>query len=229
MTAHYRDIAEDTQPLHISSPDLLAHNRRGLYRGGIKRGVDVLAVLLTLPVTLPLIVILALLVTLDGHSPFYRQKRLGWGGRSFTLWKLRSMVHGADTRLEAHLCADPTARAEWELTQKLRHDPRITPIGRFLRKSSADELPQLWNVLKGDMSLVGPRPMLPEQASLYPGTAYYALRPGITGTWQVSARNDTSFADRARFDTEYESQVSAGTDFTILLATVRVVLRGTGH
>jgi lipopolysaccharide/colanic/teichoic acid biosynthesis glycosyltransferase len=180
-------------------------------------------------VILPLIALLALLISLDGHSPFYRQKRLGRHGRIFTLWKLRSMVAGADARLEAHLTADPVARAEWTLTQKLKEDPRITRIGRFLRKSSADELPQLWNVLRGDMSLVGPRPMMPDQASLYPGTAYYALRPGITGSWQVSARNDSSFADRARFDTDYERRVSAATDLAILLATVRVVLRGTGH
>lgn len=229
MTAHYHDIAEKARPPQVHALEGRSQEHSGLYRDVLKRGIDVLAVLLSLPVSLPLIVILALLISLDGHSPFYRQKRLGRNGRIFTLWKLRSMVEGADARLEVHLDADPAARAEWTLTQKLKKDPRITRIGQFLRKSSADELPQLWNVLRGDMSLVGPRPMMPGQAQLYPGTAYYALRPGITGSWQVSARNESSFADRARFDTDYERQVSAATDFALLLATVRVVLHGTGH
>jgi len=229
MTVRSLYIAEQTRPPHVTAAGWRPQERSELYSGILKRGIDVLAVLLSLPVILPLIVILSLLISLDGHSPFYRQKRLGRNGRIFTLWKLRSMVHEADTRLEAYLSANPAARAEWTLTQKLKGDPRITGIGRVLRKSSVDELPQLWNVLRGDMSLVGPRPMLPEQAPLYPGTAYYALRPGITGNWQVSARNDSSFADRAHFDTAYERQVSVATDFAILLATVRVVLRGTGH
>jgi exopolysaccharide production protein ExoY len=229
MTAHYPDIAEDARPGPVSPVEWRRQTYFGLYRSILKRGIDVLAVLLSLPVILPLLGILALAISLDGHSPFYRQKRLGRNGRIFTLWNLRSMVAGAEARLEAHLSADPAARAEWTLTQKLKKDPRITGIGRVLRKSSADELPQLLNVLRGDMSLVGPRPMMPDQAPLYPGTAYYALRPGITGSWQVSARNESSFADRARFDTDYEQRISAAADFAILLATVRVVLQGTGH
>lgn len=229
MTAHYPDIAEEARPGPVPAVEWRRQTHFGLYRSIFKRGIDVLAVLLSLPVILPLLGTLALAISLDGHSPFYRQKRLGLNGRIFTLWKLRSMVAGAEARLEAHLSADPAARAEWTLTQKLKKDPRITGIGRVLRKSSADELPQLWNVLRGDMSLVGPRPMMPDQARLYPGTAYYALRPGITGSWQVSARNESCFADRARFDTDYEQRISAAADFAILLATVRVVLRGTGH
>lgn len=139
------------------------------------------------------------------------------------------MVKDADARLETHLASDNAARGEWDTTQKLKADPRITPFGRFLRKSSFDELPQLWNVLKGDMSLVGPRPMMPEQAPLYPGEAYYTLRPGITGLWQVSERNATAFADRAHYDTRYEQSLSLVTDLRILMATIRVVLRGTGY
>jgi lipopolysaccharide/colanic/teichoic acid biosynthesis glycosyltransferase len=190
--------------------------------------IDVMVVASTAVITAPLIILIALFVSLDGHSPFYSQRRLGMGGRSFTLWKLRSMVPDADVRLREHLSADPAARAEWDRTQKLMDDPRITRIGRFIRKCSIDELPQLWNVLRGDMSLVGPRPMMPEQASLYPGISYFALRPGITGTWQVSARNASSFAERARFDSDYYRSVSFGTDLGILLATVQVVVRGTG-
>ena len=139
------------------------------------------------------------------------------------------MVHNADASLEMHLAADPAARAEWDLTQKLKNDPRITRFGRILRKSSLDELPQLWNVFRGDMSLVGPRPMMPSQSSLYPGQAYYRLRPGITGMWQVSARNESSFAERAGFDADYDNTISFKTDMGLLWATVRVVLRGTGH
>ena len=229
MTAHYPDLVEQVQSVRV--PGLATHpgTRRGIYRGGLKRGFDVLAVLATSFITLPLILLMAICVALDGHSPFYAQKRVGQGGRVFTMWKLRSMVPGADAKLEAHLAADPAARAEWDHSQKLKKDPRITRIGRIMRKCSADELPQLWNVLKGDMSLVGPRPMLPEQAPLYPGQAYYALRPGITGIWQVSARNESSFADRARFDATYDRKLSLATDLGLLLATVRVVLRGTGH
>ena len=229
MTAHYPDLVEQVQSVRVAGLTTHSGARHGIYRRAFKRGFDVLAVLATSFITLPLVLLMAAGVARDGHSPFYAQKRVGRGGRVFTMWKLRSMVPGADAKLEAHLAADPAARAEWDHSQKLKKDPRITRIGRIMRKCSADELPQLWNVLKGDMSLVGPRPMLPEQAPLYPGQAYYALRPGITGIWQVSARNESSFADRARFDATYDRKLSLATDLGLLLATVRVVLRGTGH
>ena len=168
-----------------------------------------------------------LLILGAGDAPtaagrFYRQARVGRGGRIYRIWKLRSMVMNADQKLEAHLAADPAARAEWDETQKLKRDPRITRFGRLIRKSSLDELPQLWNVLIGDMSLVGPRPMMPDQRALYPGRAYYALRPGITGPWQVSERNATSFADRARFDDKYHDRdLSLATDVRLLRPTVK--------
>ena len=177
---------------------------------------------------LPLVALCALLVMLDGGSPFYSQKRVGRGGRIFRMWKLRSMAVDAEDRLEELLASDPALRREWDHSQKLRHDPRITPVGRVLRKSSIDELPQLFNVLTGEMSLVGPRPMMPEQQSLYPGDSYYRLRPGLTGLWQVSQRNLTSFADRAQFDTAYDQRLSLADDLRLMLATVRVILRGTG-
>ena len=110
--------------------------------------------------------------------------------------------------LEHYLQRNPKARIEWEKNQKLVDDPRVTRMGKFIRKSSLDELPQLWNVLRGDMSLVGPRPMLPEQQHLYPGTDYYTLRPGITGRWQVTSRNESSFSDRAAFDKIYNSDLT---------------------
>jgi exopolysaccharide production protein ExoY len=199
------------------------------YRRFLKRGLDVLAVLLSLPVVLPVILILGLVIARDGGPVFYRQDRIGRGGRVFRLWKLRSMVVDAEKRFEEHLARDPAARAEWAATQKLKRDPRITPVGRLIRKSSLDELPQLWNVLKGDMSLVGPRPMMPAQAALYPGHDYYALRPGLTGFWQISSRNETTFAGRAAYDSDYARRLSLFTDVMVLLATVRVVLRGTGY
>jgi exopolysaccharide production protein ExoY len=139
------------------------------------------------------------------------------------------MVVDADAQLEAYLAANPEARLEWDRTQKLKSDPRITPVGRFIRKISLDEVPQLWNVLKGDMSLVGPRPMMPEQRALYQGGAYFELRPGITGFWQVGDRNDTTFSARAVYDARYAQDLSLMTDVIILLLTIRVVLRGTGY
>lgn len=202
--------------------------RAGLYHHLVKRPLGLFLILLASPVVIPLILLLALLVMLDGGKPFYAQTRVGRGGRTYRMWKLRSMVADADDRLQAWLDASSEARAEWDQTQKLRHDPRVTPVGRFLRACSMDELPQLWNVLRGDMSLIGPRPMLPEQQRMYVGSAYYRLRPGLTGLWQVSARNSTSFAARAGYDERYERQLGLVLDFRILLRTVSVVLHRTG-
>jgi lipopolysaccharide/colanic/teichoic acid biosynthesis glycosyltransferase len=202
--------------------------RPGLYRNGLKRVFDLVLVLLAAPAVLPVVLALALAVAVDGGRPFYSQDRIGRGGRAYRIWKLRTMVPDAETRLAAHLAADPAARAEWAVNQKLAADPRVTAMGSLLRRTSLDELPQLWNVLVGDMSLVGPRPMMVDQKPLYPGEAYYGLRPGITGSWQVSARNTSSFADRAQFDDDYDRRLSLFTDLRLLAATVRVVLRGTG-
>ena len=226
------------QPTHFRAtwqPASAAPPRRArvaapLYRRGGKRALDIVLILLSLPVVLPVIALAALAVFLsDGGAPFFRQARIGRGGRLFTCWKLRTMVPGAQALLEAHLAANPAARREWDETQKLKHDPRITLVGAVLRKTSLDELPQLWNVLKGEMSLVGPRPIMIDQIALYPGTAYYGLRPGITGPWQVSDRNQCSFAARAEFDEEYDRSLSLGRDAGLILATVGVVLRGTGY
>jgi exopolysaccharide production protein ExoY len=191
--------------------------------------VEILLVLISLPVILPLIAVLAFFVRRDGASPFYCQRRVGLDGRVFWMWKLRSMVPDADALLDGHLAANPAARAEWETAQKLTNDPRITRMGHFLRRSSFDELPQLFNVLRGDMSLVGPRPMMPCQQVLYPGSSYYRLRPGITGFWQISHRNRSSFASRAKFDAAYERKLSLLTDLKVLLGTIRVVFLCTGR
>jgi len=229
MTLHYRDpSASEMAPANenLAQPRII--RRPGLYRNHLKWALDVTLVLLALPVVVPIILMLVFLIAIDGGQPFYRQSRVGRGGQIYGMWKLRSMEVDAERKLADHLAADPSARAEWDSAQKLRRDPRITRIGNFLRKFSLDELPQLWNVLVGDMSLVGPRPMMPDQQSLYPGSAYYALRPGLTGPWQVSERNRSTFADRARFDTAYERNLSFGADLRLILATVRVVFQGTG-
>src|SRR5690606_11209484 len=194
----------------------------------IKRVFDLAAVIITAPVTVPLIGTLAFLVRLDGGRAFYHQQRLGKDGRIFTIWKLRTMVPDAEKKLAEHLEKNPAAREEWDKAQKLRDDPRITRIGKYLRKYSLDELPQLLNVLLGDMSLIGPRPICVEQRKLYPGTAYYTLQPGLTGLWQVNERNRRSFAERAGYDTRYAKEMSLLLDLRILSRTVLVVSRGTG-
>jgi lipopolysaccharide/colanic/teichoic acid biosynthesis glycosyltransferase len=209
-------------------PFLVRIQRRSLYLTA-KRCFDVLAVLMFSPVILPVIGILALLVRRDGGNAFYSQLRLGKDGRVFRLWKLRSMVPDAEACLKEHLAQNPAAQQEWDVAQKLKDDPRVTWLGRSLRKYSIDELPQLWNVFVGDMSLVGPRPMFPEQRSIYPGTACFDFRPGLTGLWQVSDRNGCTFAQRANHDNRYAEAVSLGLDLQILLKTVGVVFRGTGY
>ena len=203
--------------------------RISLYSRFFKRFLDFAIVLLASPVLVPVVMVLAFLVARDGHSPFYRQDRVGRDGRIFSMWKLRTMVLDADRHLAHYISENPAAHREWTESQKLKFDPRITSFGKKLRKSSMDELPQLWNVFVGDMSLVGPRPMMTEQQDLYPGNAYYSLRPGITGYWQISARNESSFAARASFDTRYFNELKLSTDVDVLSKTVGVVLRGTGY
>lgn len=212
----------------IAAAPCVETSRPWLYRSLIKRPLDTMLVLLTSPVVFPLVLLLALIVMLDGRNPFYSQQRVGRDGRMFRMWKLRSMVPDADQRLEDHLSRNPQARQEWNETQKLRDDPRVTRVGRVLRASSMDELPQLWNVVAGDMSLVGPRPMMPEQQAMYSGKGYYHLRPGITGFWQTAGRNKTTFAARAWYDDHYERSLSFASDAAILLRTVSVVLGRTG-
>ncbi len=199
------------------------------YRRFTKRALDTLLVLMAAPFVVPFVICFAILIALDGGSPFYSQMRVGKDGKRFRMWKLRSMVMNADQELEAYLEANPVARLEWDTSQKLKNDPRITRIGRFIRKTSIDELPQLFNVVRGDMSLVGPRPMMVDQESIYPGVNYKHLRPGITGNWQISDRNECTFRDRALFDDAYHRDLSFLTDVSILARTIGVVLRGTGY
>lgn len=218
-----------SEVLEYSTSSLtVAAVRRPAYAGFGKRALDLAICLAVLPVVLPLILLIAAIVAVVDGAPFFVQERVGKDGKVFRMWKMRTMVPGAHTMLRDLMARDPEVRSEWEHSQKLRFDPRITRIGRLLRKTSLDELPQLWNVLCGDMSLVGPRPMMPDQAALYPGRSYYALRPGLTGPWQVSDRHETSFAARSDFDDHYARSLSLTADLRLLGRTVAVVLRGTG-
>lgn len=212
----------------MALPVAAPKGRSKIYRRFFKRALDVTAIVLAAPVVVPLVTALAFAVSRDGGSAFYSQQRVGRHGRAFRMWKLRSMVPDADDRMADYLASNPAARAEWDETQKLKNDPRVTRFGQFLRQTSLDELPQLWNVFMGDMSLVGPRPMMLNQQALYPGTGYYALQPGITGYWQTAGRNRTSFEARAGYDDAYEADVSLLTDLQILVRTVGVVVKATG-
>ncbi|CAM3212219.1 sugar transferase [Paracoccus nototheniae] len=220
---------DEIQGALASDPSLgLTLDTQGLYTKGGKRILDTLLILMALPFVLPLMLMVALLIMLDGGSPLYVQRRLGRNWHPFRIVKFRTMRPGADALLAAHLQADPAAREEWDRDQKLRNDPRITRVGRYLRKSSVDELPQLLNVLLGQMSLVGPRPMMPEQRDLYPGASYALHRPGLTGLWQVSERNGTTFAARSVYDQRYSEDISLSTDLSLIIRTFRIVMRCTG-
>ncbi|MCA3382736.1 MAG: sugar transferase [Roseomonas sp.] len=196
-----------------------------------KRALDIIGAGLGLVLLSPFFLIVALLVRADGGPAFFAHQRVGRGGKLFGCLKFRSMVIDSQTRLEALLASDPAARAEWEATRKLKNDPRITRIGRFLRSTSLDELPQLINVLRGEMSLVGPRPVQEAEIDRYYGASaahYMAVRPGITGLWQVSGRSETSYESRVALDVSYVSRPSLLADLSILLRTPVAVLSRRG-
>jgi len=191
------------------------------------RFMDVTIAILALLFLLPLLAIIALMIVFqDGGPVLFWHRRIGWGGRPFYCLKFRSMAIGAEGRLAALLAADPKARAEWERDHKLRIDPRVTPLGRFLRRSSLDELPQLFNVLKGEMSLVGPRPIVEAEIYRYGWRFrhYCAVRPGITGLWQVSGRTDVDYRARVAMDCLYVKSKSPWLYIWIVVATVPAVL-----
>lgn len=229
---HLLQVSDGTLILRSDAPARATahHASRGPYARAGKRALDIALGGLALVLALPVLLILAAALWVESGNPFYFQRRLGRNGREFRMWKLRTMVIGADRKLTACLAADPALKREWDLTQKLKRDPRITPLGRFIRMTSLDELPQIVNVLKGDMSLVGPRPMLPEQLPMYlHPEAYLALRPGITGLWQVTARNEEAFALRAILDRDYLDRLSFGQDLRIMGATFGAVVQATGY
>jgi UDP-galactose-lipid carrier transferase len=191
----------------------------------IKTAFDQVAAMALLVLLAPLLLILAVLVRADGGPAFYRHRRIGEAGRTFECLKFRSMVRDADNVLRRVLASDTAAAAEWAATQKLRRDPRITTVGRFLRRSSLDELPQLFNVLRGEMSLVGPRPIVQAEVARYGSDIehYYAAKPGLTGLWQVSGRSDMSYARRVQLDVWYVRNWTLWHDIAILFKTIPAV------
>jgi len=197
----------------------------------LKRIIDLASAVLGGLLISPLLLLIALLIKLDSRGPvFYGHTRIGQEGRRFKAWKFRSMIPDADRVLQEYLKRHPELRAEWKEAQKLKNDPRVTRVGYWLRKLSLDELPQLWNVIKGEMSLVGPRPIVQEELAKYgeKGVLYLKVKPGMTGLWQVSGRSETSYEERVELDAYYVRNWSIWLDLYILARTIWVVLFSCG-
>ena len=205
---------------------------RVVVRPRAKRACDVTMSLVMLIVTVPVTSLITMALLLTGQNPVYAHVRVGRDGREFGCLKFTSMRRGADEALKQLLLNDPVAKLEWETNRKLRNDPRITRIGRILRATSLDELPQLLNILIGQMSMVGPRPVTQDEFDQHygpiGGAAYRSVRPGLTGLWQVKGRSETGFARRVALDTYYAQRQSLRTDAVIMLQTVQVVISRKG-
>ena len=214
----------------VGPPD--GQSNSGTKRGlGTKRTFDVMVATAMLLFALPAMFFIAVIMFSTDRGPIlFSHERIGQNGKRFRCLKFRSMVVDSQEALRRHLEMFPQARAEWEATQKLRDDPRITPLGRFLRVTSLDELPQLINVIKGEMSRVGPRPIVQDEVVRYADQIehYAAVRPGITGLWQVSGRSDVDYEQRVQLDTLYVREWSFIGDLVIMLKTVKVVVLRTG-
>lgn len=221
-----RDVNQNALPSAIGREGLL-----GGIAPVVKRAFDIVSALGLLSVAVPLGLVIATAIRLETRGPvLYRQTRIGRGGRRFALWKFRSMAVNSQELLERYLAEHPDLLAEWEATHKLKDDPRVTRVGRFLRRRSLDELPQLWNVLKGDMSLIGPRPIVDEEVPKYGDafTLYKSVKPGLTGLWQVSGRSDLSYRRRVELDSHYIRHWSLWLDLKVIWKTVGVLLRAHG-
>jgi len=212
----YGDSLENTRATH----KLISTDRT------LKRVFDAILSCLLIVAFLPVLLIIAAVVSLDGGPALFGHRRIGRNGVEFKCLKFRTMVVNGDEILAAHLKENPAAREEWLATRKLRKDPRVTFIGNLLRRSSLDELPQLLNVMRGDMSLVGPRPIVRDEIGYYSDRYcyYISVRPGLTGEWQTSGRSDTSYEARVNFDVHYVQNQSFMRDMRILLRTIPVVL-----
>jgi exopolysaccharide production protein ExoY len=205
--------------------------QQALLERKIKRGFDIVFAALMILLLLPLMVLIGALIWYSSGGPILlSQARIGMAGRPFGCLKFRTMVPNADKMLRDFLERNPEARQEWEQSFKLKNDPRITPIGHLLRKTSLDELPQLFNIVAGEMSLVGPRPIvaaeLPRYGDVLP--LYLSVRPGLTGLWQISGRSDCSYPERVAFDEEYVRTWSFRNDIGIIMRTIEAVLSGRG-
>ncbi|MDM9624171.1 sugar transferase [Rhizobium sp. S96] len=199
--------------------------------GRMKYAVDAVLAVIALVVLSPmLLMVTVILLVTQGRPIFITHRRIGKNGVLFSCLKFRTMVSNAEEALAHHLTENPDVRAEWKATRKLKDDPRVTPFGRILRKNSIDEIPQLLNVIKGEMSLVGPRPIVPNEAELYGVhfSDYIRVRPGLTGLWQVSGRNDTSYSKRVELDVRYVSEQTLWGDVVIMAKTIPAVLSSRG-
>lgn len=207
-------------------------NLRAAVRPGIKRIFDFSWSVILIIFLIPVFILISLAIILTGQSPFYAHVRVGRDGRKFGCLKFRTMRRNADQVLTRLLESDPTLKSEWEANRKLRHDPRVTRLGRTLRVTSLDEIPQLFNILIGQMSFVGPRPVTREEFDHYynpfAAAVYSSVRPGLTGSWQVNGRNELGYDARVILDTEYALQLSLRTDMVILVRTLSAVVRRKG-
>lgn len=234
MTVHLDEpsvtSAQEVSRVDTTEALLPGSVRKFSYREIGKRIFDLALCLLLLPLIAPVVALFAAMVALDGGNPFFLQQRVGRDGRIFRCVKIRSMVMDAEARLQKLLREDEAAAAEWAEHQKLDNDPRITPLGRFLRKSSLDELPQLWNVFRGEMSIVGPRPVVPDELLRYGkhAASYKRVRPGVTGLWQATGRNALSYDDRVQLDVRYEREMTFALDLRLIFLTGFSVVNATG-
>jgi Undecaprenyl-phosphate galactose phosphotransferase WbaP len=197
----------------------------------VKRTMDLALVTLAMPVLLPVMLVLAILVRATSAGPvFFSHRRICRNGAFFSMWKFRTMCVNSSEVLEKYLAAHPGARTEWNLTHKLQADPRVTRVGRMMRRLSLDELPQLWNVITGQMSLVGPRPIVAAEVEKYGELFnwYTCVKPGVTGLWQVSGRSTLSYDARVQLDRDYAMKWSLLSDLRILAVTVRSVVNQEG-
>ncbi|MDB5508231.1 MAG: sugar transferase [Hyphomicrobiales bacterium] len=210
---------------------LIGHESEPAIGGFAKRAFDLFASVAAAIVVAPLLILLSLLIlATDGGPVTIRHQRIGKGGRKFGCFKFRSMVTNGDEVLKRHLAENPAALEEWTKNRKLAVDPRVTRLGRILRKTSLDELPQLFNIIAGDMSFVGPRPIVEDEIVRYGNafTEYSRARPGLTGRWQISGRNDTGYDQRVALDREYVTNWSFTKDLAILVLTIPAVIKARG-
>ncbi len=220
--------------LDFSSKTLIApriHNRNLVAKDWATRVLDISLILFAAPYIILAFLVITILIKMDSPGPvFYRQTRIGRFGRKFHIYKFRTMVQNADQVLQNHLDSSPELKSQWLATHKLKQDPRVTRLGSLLRKLSLDELPQIWNIVIGDMSLIGPRPIVDAEVEKYGKCfdLYIQVRPGLTGLWQVSGRNNTSYERRVELDEYYVRNRSLKLDLQILWKTVFVVLRKDG-
>ena len=227
--AHAAPLADGPAPAATRSR---AANPISLFRYRVvKRSIDILLVVLALPVLVPLFLSLAIAVRLSSEGPiFFSHRRIRKHGEFFSMWKFRTMSVNSAQVLEDYLRSHPEARAEWQQSHKLRRDPRVTRVGALLRRTSLDELPQLWNVLRGTMSLVGPRPIVAAEVEKYGPyfREYCKVKPGVTGLWQVSGRSEVTYDERVQLDCRYVREWSLSGDFRILLKTLTSVVNQDG-